>query len=267
MSNKNRTKGTNQMSQDELNQTTEETTTEAQPAVLDGGDAAAEQTAPAEQTTNEVVAETVAEPQPEPVPQPEPEPTPKEIKVGTVVDPNQGKLGKAASAETVTRVTSASTAAPEVKTTAFEQKIAKIMATGSTREKFVISSLQSYIDTVAVGKPVDVDTGVRAQQSLYRTILNVVNSDDDFTNAFKLMISFIREHRAGVFADTHAFRFFEYAKPGQEWPTTLRNMLTLLIVAAGVNNKKEVHKIVRVSKAVQTGMNEAARQRVIQYFQ
>lgn len=219
------------------------------------------------------VADTVDTPiQDSPIQDPvrEPEPIvpaqPKPIHVGTIVEPNQGKLGQQASSTTQHRVNTTSTAKPDIVSTPFEQKIAKINTSGSTREKFVIASIQSYIDQIGVGRPIDIDVGVRAQQSLYRTILNIVNSDEDFTNAFKLLIAFVREHRTGVFADTHAFRFFEFAKPGQEWTTTLSNLLALLIVASGVNNKRDVHSIIKVSKAVQTGLSEAARQRIIQYF-
>lgn len=279
MSNKNRNKGNKTVTEETnaIDKQEQQPVTQTPEAGVEGSETTATEQQP-------VVAEQASQ-QPEPespaakadeaptstAPDPEPAPAAasvqlKEIKVGTVVDPNQGKLGSKASDETVARVTNASTAKPEDTSTAFEQKMQAINANGSAREKFVLSSIQSYIETVAPGKMVTADEGVRAQQSLYRTVLNIVNSDDEFDKAFKLLISLVREYRTGVFADTHAFRFFEYAKPGQEWPTTLRNMLTLLIVASGVNNKKEVHKLVMVSKAVQVGLSEAARQRVIQYF-
>ena len=190
-----------------------------------------------------------------------------EIKVGTLVDPNQGKLGTEASEATKVRTAAASTATPEeAPKSQFEAKLQSINESGSDREKFVASMIGEYIKHMAPGIPVGPDEGYRRQLSLMRTIVNIIETDDDFTKAFRLLIAFVREHRKTVFDDKYAYRFFEFARPNDTGPKILTNLITMLIVAAGLQNKREIKKFVSLDKALSLGISDAGRQRVIQYF-
>lgn len=202
------------------------------------------------------VAKEIAEPQPE-----------RQIKLGTLVDSNQGKLGTKATAETENRAAKANTAKPEeVATSAFEKKLQSVSSSGTDREKFVASMVGEYVKAMAPGVPLTPDVGYRNQLALLRTITNVIETEENFVLAFRLLIAFVREHRKGAFDDKYAYRFYEFAKAGDSSPKTHSNLVTILIVAAGLQNKRDLRKFLSLDKALSSGISEAGRQRVIQYF-
>lgn len=196
------------------------------------------------------------------VPQPE-----RQIKLGTLVDSNQGKLGTKATAETENRAAKANTAKPEeIATSAFEKKLQSVSSSGTDREKFVASMVGEYVKAMAPGVPLTPDVGYRNQLALLRTITNVIETEENFVLAFRLLIAFVREHRKGAFDDKYAYRFYEFAKAGDSSPKTHSNLVTILIVAAGLQNKRDLRKFLSLDKALSSGISEAGRQRVIQYF-
>lgn len=157
-------------------------------------------------------------------------------------------------------------AAPAVDHSAFEKKLAKALQSGTAGEKLVISYFQAYIDAMAPGKILDAKKGATNQQSLWRGILTAINNEADFDKCFSLMIAFVREHRKGAFADTHAFRFTEQMSIGVEQIKAFQTVVSIFQIAAGLKDKKDIRKQVDLNKAMTAVFTEAARQRVINFF-
>ena len=111
---------------------------------------------------------------------------------------------KEAAAVTAQRIDTATDTRSE-----FDRHIDKLLESGSTREKYVITFMSKYVNAMAPGKQMSVDEGVRNQTELWRTIKNVVENQDGFDAAWRLMIAYVRNYRTTVFHESYVFRFME----------------------------------------------------------
>ena len=190
----------------------------------------------------------------------------KEIKVGTVVNANEAAAGKEAPSFVKESISRESTAKPIDTSTPFEQKIAAIMAGDNKRERYVVTFMQEYLKHMSPGVANDTETGVRMQLLLWRTIKNVVENDDGFREAFRLLIAYFKEYRDGAFHETYVHRFHPdlTMQPGEI--TGFTRMVNLLTVAAGLTNKNDIRKFVNLSASFDTALSDSARNRVMNYF-
>lgn len=190
----------------------------------------------------------------------------KEIKVGTVVNANEAAAGKEAPSFVKESISRESTAKPIDTSTPFEQKIAAIMAGDNKRERYVVTFMQEYLKHMSPGVANDTETGVRMQLLLWRTIKNVVENDDGFREAFRLLIAYFKEYRNGAFHETYVHRFHPdlTMQPGEI--TGFTRMVNLLTVAAGLTNKNDIRKFVNLSASFDTALSDSARNRVMNYF-
>lgn len=190
----------------------------------------------------------------------------KEIKVGTVVKANEAAAGKEAPSFVKESISRESTAKPIDTSTPFEQKIATIMAGDNKRERYVVTFMQEYLKHMSPGVSNDTETGVRMQLLLWRTIKNVVENDDGFREAFRLLIAYFKEYRNGAFHETYVHRFHPdlTMQPGEI--TGFTRMVNLLTVAAGLTNKNDIRKFVNLSASFDTALSDSARNRVMNYF-
>lgn len=157
-------------------------------------------------------------------------------------------------------------AAPAVEQSTFEKKLAKALQSGTPGEKLVIKYFQDYIDSMGPGKVQDAKKGASNQQTLWRGMFTAINNEADFDKCFSLMIAFVREHRKGVFADSHAFRFTEQMSVGVEQIKAFQSIMGILQIASGLRDKKDIRKQVDLNKAMTAVFKEDARQRVINFF-
>lgn len=236
-------------------------TNETNAPEADKADAVVEQAAPA------VTAEptVTAEPEVTQPPVTQPPVTTAPVKSGTIVEKASSPAGKEASPQAKAAITAQTTAVPDPIQDPFEKKLAKVMETGSGREKTVVTAMRSYLDQMKPGKPVSEADGAKNQASLFRLFLTITRHDDQFKECMDLFISFFKEHKDGALHERYAFRFMEYMTISSEQINAFTAMVNLMKIAATVG-KKEVGKHVDLNRTMNEAYSEDQRQRVISYF-
>lgn len=185
---------------------------------------------------------------------------------GVVVESSSAPAGKEASAAVVASITAQTTAVPEPTRSAFEKKLEKLMVSGTNREKMVISSLRTYVETMKPAKPTSDKEGVASQINLFRLFQNITRQDESFKECMDLFIEFFREHKDGAFHEHYAFRFTEFMTISSEQIKAFTYMVNLLKIAASTKSKKDVQKMVDISRSINETYTEEQRQRVLAYF-
>lgn len=224
-----------------------------------------QEAAPTQEQTAEPAPEAQAqEPvQEEPAPAPVQEP---KLSTATLAAKYDAQVGTSA-----TQQEAAAVAAERVDTGAdtrseFDRHVDNLMQTGTNREKYVITFMSKYVNAMAPGKQMTVDEGVRNQTELWRTIKNVVENQEGFEAAWRLLIAYARQYRATVFHESYVFRFMENTVLSPAEARTFERMLNVLLTASGVQNRREVTKLVDLNNRLTAGLSEEARSRLINYF-
>jgi chemotaxis protein histidine kinase CheA len=184
----------------------------------------------------------------------------------TIAPKYDAQVGTAATEEEVASVTTERVDTRTDVRSEFDRHIDKLLETGSTREKYVITFMSKYVNAMAPGKQMSVDEGVRNQTELWRTIKNVVENQDGFDAAWRLMIAYVRNYRTTVFHESYVFRFMENTVLAAPEARTFERMLNVLLTASGVQNRREVTKLVDLNNRLTAGLSEEARARLIRYF-
>lgn len=260
-SNKNR-RG-NQMTQQSTQETSQAPVVEQQ-GTVDETQAVQEET----QTQQEQVqAETQEAVEQQPAQEQAAEPV-QDVKLSsaTIAPKYDAQVGTAATEKEAAAVTAERSDTSTDTRSEFDRHIDKLLESGSTREKYVITFMSKYVNAMAPGKQMSVDEGVRNQTELWRTIKNVVENQDGFDAAWRLMIAYVRNYRTTVFHESYVFRFMENTVLAAPEARTFERMLNVLLTASGVQNRREVTKLVDLNNRLTAGLSEEARARLIRYF-
>jgi hypothetical protein len=184
----------------------------------------------------------------------------------TIAPKYDAQVGTAATEKEAAAVTAERSDTSTDTRSEFDRHIDKLLESGSTREKYVITFMSKYVNAMAPGKQMSVDEGVRNQTELWRTIKNVVENQDGFDAAWRLMIAYVRNYRTTVFHESYVFRFMENTVLAAPEARTFERMLNVLLTASGVQNRREVTKLVDLNNRLTAGLSEEARARLIRYF-
>lgn len=189
----------------------------------------------------------------------------QENTTGVLVGKTSDKLGVQASQQVQNNISKESTASRPVLNN-FQDQLDQLLKTGSMKEKSVIVSMRGYIQKMAPGLPVETKDGVFLQQGLWKLIQTVSNTDDDFDQSFRLLISFFKEYKDSVLSERYIFRFVESMTMGSENIRAFQSTINIIMIAATTINKRDVKKQVDLNRALSSGLTEEARQRIISYF-
>lgn len=149
----------------------------------------------------------------------------------------------------------------------FEQAIDDIIAKGSVTLQTVAGALRDYDQAMGSTAAIDTATINLQQGTLWRVIRMVLNSGEDFEGGLNLIIAFIREGKAGAFSDANLFRGFEHTRLNGDHSKAFQSILTLLNVAASVNNRTNVRKAIDLGRTMTSDVfTPEARTRVLGFF-
>jgi hypothetical protein len=189
------------------------------------------------------------------------------VKTGSVVSGKKEPLGSKLPEKEVAKVLAQPSKAVPATPSVFQKKIDTYIKEGGIFEQHIVDTLNRYINEMAPGKQITEDKARTLQNTLWKTITSIVNTEENFTKNFKTLIMFFREHRDGALGDRYTFRFSENnTVMSKDQLASFQKMLALLSVAAGLNNQKEVHKFIKLDAVLDKAFNDEARQRVIGYF-
>lgn len=98
--------------------------------------------------------------------------------------------------------------------TEFEQLVHQLKADGSPAVKGLINSIESYMETMAPGKPLDPDLGAQTQFQFWKTISHLVEGSpqEEFRRLWSILLMYVNQYKGErqVFNMRYVFRFSEY---------------------------------------------------------
>lgn len=189
------------------------------------------------------------------------------IVVGSLVGGTSAPLGNAVTEEKAKEIIEQKPVAAQPVLSKFQKKIEEIKQSGSAIEKSIVTTLESYVKTLAPGVLNEETIIHRNQLQLWNIIKGTLENEEEFDNNWKLLIMFFREYREGALGGSYPFRGLDNIKGiSAEQIKAFMNVLNLLTISAGLNNKKDVSKFTRLDKSIHSIFKESVRQRVINYY-
>lgn len=148
-----------------------------------------------------------------------------------------------------------------------QASIDNIKATGSVSGKATISALESYIEKMKPGVPVESKEGARHQEFLWRTLSNLIDSDtEDFQEVFRGVLALVHREGRAAFAETHLFRFTENIALGHAQTKAFLALLDLIKVTADPKGRFLALKQVDFHRSTEHYWSERARQRLTNFY-
>ena len=204
--------------------------------------------------TMEVNAEPtpVVEQAPPPPPEPVDSPAPKVSYPGKPNKPQVVQQPKAA-----VKVTTV----PDV--TDFDQLVGKLRNSGTAAEVALITTLDSYIENMKPGRPIDGSAGVAFQYKLWNALHRVVEDSptQEFNKLWNLVVAYFRHYQKGVFNGQYVNRFAEFWVRSEDDLYSFQQLTNLLSIAA--TNPQYLTKLVSITKVVEKTFTEVGRGRLI----
>jgi hypothetical protein len=133
--------------------------------------------------------------------------------------------------------------------------------------KAIFARLADYARLMAPKRPVSVTDGARQQVSMFRTIQNLINNEENnFSELFTALLKFIHHHRDGVFHDTHVFRFYENMVLNSDELKAFTNIMHVLRAMADPSTRALASKSINFQRALQFGLTDRGRSKITDYF-
>ena len=150
----------------------------------------------------------------------------------------------------------------------FDGFIGNVDRNGSDLAKGTVSFLQSYVTSMDILKAQSDVTLVATQQAFWKNIYNVINTNtDQFTEAWTVISAFFRQYRTTVFSERYIYRGVPKFSITAADRQAFVNTMAILMAAAGLTNKKDVVKVIDLTKALSSQkFSEANRQRIVNYY-
>lgn len=132
--------------------------------------------------------------------------------------------------------------------------------------------LEEYIAAMDPKKPMNPETGVPHQKTLFRVLTWIINSspDADFQTLLGIVLQQFNKHSAGVFHETAVNRFPEHLTLNQDERSTFFQLLNLLNIGADVKGREQRLKQLdfnrMFTKIPLDQITEQGRQRILAYF-
>ena len=192
---------------------------------------------------------------------------PQEIKLGTVVQSTSAPLGKAVAPEETKKILAQPSKAVAPVLDAFEQKVQKFLTQGDIVQQTLVGVLNRYNEEMSPHRAVDVPTARTQQKALWNIIVKVMDTDENFSENWRMIIAYFKRYRQGTFGDKSVNRFMDLLTNFNiEERQTFMNILALLSLTAGLNNPKMVHKYYVLDRGLTRPIKPQSRQRVINFY-
>lgn len=134
--------------------------------------------------------------------------------------------------------------------------------------KTVLFTLQSYMQDMKPGKPLDPTVGATHQANLFRALQQAINTvpDQDFDVVFPVILELFNREAKGVFQEEYVFRFLDVVKLSSDERASFQKVLNMLKLMADPRGRQIAKKQLNFSKGFGPSISEDGRQRVLNYF-
>lgn len=163
---------------------------------------------------------------------------------------------------------------PEVKEipkpvpTTFQAKIAELKQSGTSNQKAVISSLETYIATMNPSMVVTEDNGAKQQYNLFKAIHNVLENSppDEFKKTWNIILAFFNEYKNTVFSDRYIYRFSEYWQWSEDHLTAFQRLINIIKLTCEPSTRTAGLRHVDLDRSLAVGISDNARQKVTNFY-
>jgi len=136
----------------------------------------------------------------------------------------------------------------------------------STTGKILYQSVVDYTLKMAPKMPLDPVVGARHQVGLYRAISSMINDlDEDFNAVFGALLKLVNTHSAGVFHETHAFRFMETITLPERDRKSFQRLLNLIKQTSDGQSREAALRQIDLNKTLEF-FSEESRQKVFAFY-
>lgn len=134
----------------------------------------------------------------------------------------------------------------------------------STQMRF--TRLAAYLNAMKPGKPMGNDEGASYQRLLLDVLTGIINSEEDFSTAFGILVQVFKQNRKGCFADTHAGRFMHNLPGSTEERLAFQRILSMMLVLGSLEDVTLVRRQVNLQHATAFVISAEGRERLIAWF-
>ena len=189
------------------------------------------------------------------------------INSGALVSKASSALGAAVNKETAQRILAQPSKLVAPTLSKFEQKVQAFLNSGNNTQINLIGVLKRYQEEMHPNKTPDLSIVRIQQKALWNTINTVINTEDNFRDNWRMLVSYFRNNRDGAFGDKYVNRFMDMLNNfNNEEKQAFLNMLALISVACTVDDVKKVQKFIVLDKALVRPIKAEARQRIINFY-
>lgn len=148
----------------------------------------------------------------------------------------------------------------------FEGLVSKMRVNGTPSEVQLVTSLDSYIEAMKPGRPIEGTAGVTQQYKLWTTLYRVIeeSSTQEFNKLWNVVVAYFREYQKGVFNGQYVNRFAEFWARGEDELYAFQQLTNLLSLAA--TDRQNLPKLVSIHKVVEKKFSEVGRGRLINMY-
>lgn len=195
---------------------------------------------------------------------PAPNPAPKVEERGSFKGGNSDKGGNKPQAFQQQKAIVKETVAPAASD--FQSLVDKLRVSGTPSEVQLVTALDSYVDAMKPGRPIEGTAGVTQQYKLWTALHRVIEESptQEFNKLWNVVVAYFREYQKGVFNGQYVNRFSEFWTRGEDELYAFQQLTNLLGLAA--TDRQNLTKLVSIHKVVEKKFTEVGRGRLIQMY-
>lgn len=149
----------------------------------------------------------------------------------------------------------------------FNQKLQKLIDTGSGLPRITAVRLKEYAERMDPSKLTEEKDISNSQVSMYQAISSAVESEQDFDECYGLIVEFFKIHHEGCCAMRYHSRGDSFVALGADERRTLFAHYNLLEALAGVKDKKHLVKVVDIPRTINESVfSDEGKNRLIHYY-
>lgn len=148
----------------------------------------------------------------------------------------------------------------------FDSMVQKLRSIGTPAEVQLVTALESYVEAMKPGRPIDPTPGVNQQYKLWIALRRVIedSATQEFNKLWGIVVAYFRQHQKGVFNGQYVNRFAEYWTRTDDELFAFQQLTNLLGIV--VTDRQNLTKIVSIHKVVEKNFSEVGRGRLIQMY-
>ncbi len=158
---------------------------------------------------------------------------------------------------------------PSASTDELEILLAQMRKEGTQAQKNLIYALDTYVDVMAPGKPMNSETGARYQYTFWKAVQTVIESspEGEFKRLWSILLAYAEKHKNGVFGDRYLFRFADQWHQSESELTAFQRAMNLVRLTSDPEQRAKGLKQVDLQRSLEETFTEQGRSRLLNFYQ